>query len=65
MNGRTGTGGRNRSGRALPEAIAGAAFPASWSDRYALRIGTGRRPPTGAERAASGPPAGRLPFVLG
>jgi uncharacterized protein (TIGR03083 family) len=52
--------------RAMLEAMAGAPFPASWSDEDALRIGTGRRAPTGAERAElDGPLAGRLPLVLG
>ncbi|MFI2762261.1 maleylpyruvate isomerase N-terminal domain-containing protein [Streptomyces echinatus] len=51
--------------RAMLEEIAGAAFPATWSDQDALRIGTGRRAPTAAERAELGPSAGRLPLVLG
>ncbi|GAA2231669.1 maleylpyruvate isomerase N-terminal domain-containing protein [Streptomyces nogalater] len=52
--------------RAMLEEIAGAPFPASWSDEDALRIGTGRRAPTDAERAAlTDPPAGRIPLVLG
>ncbi|MCT2588033.1 maleylpyruvate isomerase N-terminal domain-containing protein [Actinophytocola gossypii] len=48
--------------RELLEAIAGTAFPASFSDRDALLVGTGRRTPTDAEAAAFG---ARLPFVLG
>ncbi|WP_251091810.1 maleylpyruvate isomerase N-terminal domain-containing protein [Streptomyces sp. Caat 7-52] len=51
--------------RAMLEEIAGAAFPAAWSDQDALRVGTGRRTPTDAERAELGPLAGRLPLVLG
>ncbi|HVW43524.1 MAG TPA: maleylpyruvate isomerase N-terminal domain-containing protein [Amycolatopsis sp.] len=48
--------------REMLEAIAGAAFPASWSDRDAMLIGTGRRAPTAAEKAEL---AVRIPFVLG
>lgn len=51
--------------RALLEEIAGAPFPASWSDRDALRTGTGRRPPTGTERTELGALAAKLPLVLG
>ncbi|MFF7373305.1 maleylpyruvate isomerase N-terminal domain-containing protein [Streptomyces tricolor] len=51
--------------RAMLEEIAGAPFPASWSDQDALRVGTGRRPPTDAERAQLGPLAAELPFVIG
>lgn len=52
--------------RAALEEIAGAAFPDSFTDEDALRIGTGRRAPTEAERAALGGPfAARLPLVLG
>ncbi|MEE4490159.1 maleylpyruvate isomerase N-terminal domain-containing protein [Streptomyces sp. BE230] len=51
--------------RALLEAIAGAAFPASLSDRDALLIGTGRRGPTEAETAELGGLAARLPLFLG
>ncbi|NRQ33782.1 maleylpyruvate isomerase family protein [Nonomuraea sp. NN258] len=51
--------------REMLEKIAGAAFPASLSDADALLVGTGRRPPTDAERAELGELAGRLPFVLG
>ncbi|WP_437074274.1 maleylpyruvate isomerase N-terminal domain-containing protein [Streptomyces sp. enrichment culture] len=47
------------------ERIAGAAFPAALRDQDALRIGTGRRKPTEAERTALGDLAARLPFVLG
>ncbi|AKU15618.1 maleylpyruvate isomerase N-terminal domain-containing protein [Luteipulveratus mongoliensis] len=51
--------------RAMLEQIAGASFPASFSDADALLIGTGRRTPTAAETAELGDLAARLPFVLG
>ncbi|MGI8334278.1 maleylpyruvate isomerase N-terminal domain-containing protein [Actinomadura scrupuli] len=51
--------------RALLERIAGAPIPASFSDRDALLVGTGRRAPTDAERAALGRPAAKFPLVLG
>ncbi|MDP5312680.1 maleylpyruvate isomerase N-terminal domain-containing protein [Streptomyces poriferorum] len=51
--------------RALLESIAGAALPASLSDRDALLIGTGRRAPTEAETARLGSLATRLPLFLG
>ncbi|RII21074.1 hypothetical protein DSC45_01540 [Streptomyces sp. YIM 130001] len=51
--------------RAMLEEIAAAAFPDSFSDTQALLVGTGRRAPTPAERAALGDLAGRLPFVIG
>ncbi|MFG2222622.1 maleylpyruvate isomerase N-terminal domain-containing protein [Streptomyces sp. NPDC048644] len=51
--------------RAMLEEIAGAAFPASFTDKDALRVGTGRRQPTEAERAELGELAGKLPFVVG
>jgi hypothetical protein len=51
--------------REMVEKIAGVAFPASFSDRDVLLVGTGRRVPTDAERAELGELAGRLPFVLG
>lgn len=51
--------------RELLEQIAGAAFPASFSDRDALLVGTGRRAPTGAQEAELGELAARLPLVLG
>ncbi|MFI0898340.1 maleylpyruvate isomerase N-terminal domain-containing protein [Streptomyces sp. NPDC020983] len=54
-----------RRSRELLEAIAGAAFPASFSDKDALLVGTGRRAPTGTERAELGEQAARLPLVLG
>ncbi|MFL6124015.1 maleylpyruvate isomerase N-terminal domain-containing protein [Actinophytocola sp.] len=51
--------------REMLEEIAGAAFPASFSDRDALLVGTGRRVPTAAEKTELGELAARLPFVLG
>ncbi|MFF8788673.1 maleylpyruvate isomerase N-terminal domain-containing protein [Streptomyces sp. NPDC015125] len=51
--------------RAMLEQIADAAFPASFTDKDALLIGTGRRAPTDGERAELGEPAGKLPLVLG
>ncbi|MEO3925024.1 maleylpyruvate isomerase N-terminal domain-containing protein [Micromonosporaceae bacterium B7E4] len=46
------------------EKIAGSAFPPAFSDEDALLVGTGRRPPTGAEEAELGGLAGKLPLVL-
>lgn len=51
--------------RAMLESIAGAPFPASFTDTDALLIGTGRRTPTDAERAELGSLAAALPFVVG
>ncbi|MER7874590.1 maleylpyruvate isomerase N-terminal domain-containing protein [Streptomyces solisilvae] len=51
--------------RRMLEEIAGAVFPASWSDKDALLVGTGRRAPTDAERAELGDLAAKLPFVIG
>ncbi|MFC4116599.1 maleylpyruvate isomerase N-terminal domain-containing protein [Nonomuraea zeae] len=51
--------------RAALEQITGTPFPASFSDQDALLVGTGRRTPTGAEQAALGDLAAKLPFVLG
>ncbi|AQZ68463.1 unnamed protein product [[Actinomadura] parvosata subsp. kistnae] len=51
--------------RATLEKLAGAAFPASFSDTDALLVGTGRREATAKERAELGELAGRLPLVLG
>lgn len=51
--------------RAMVEKIAGIAFPASFSDRDALLIGTGRRAATAAERAELGASAAELPLFLG
>ena len=51
--------------RELLTEIAGAAFPASFSDRDALLVGTGRRAPTDSEQAALGELAVKFPLVLG
>jgi len=51
--------------REMLETIAGATFPASFSDSDALLVGTGRRAPTDTERGRLGGLAARLPFVLG
>ncbi|MFJ4914630.1 maleylpyruvate isomerase N-terminal domain-containing protein [Streptomyces sp. NPDC088726] len=51
--------------RELLTAIAGTAFPASFSDKDALLIGTGRRTPTESEAAGLGGFGGRLPLVIG
>ncbi|MFI7539144.1 maleylpyruvate isomerase N-terminal domain-containing protein [Streptosporangium sp. NPDC049376] len=51
--------------REMLEEIAGAAFPASFSDEDALLVGTGRRVPTDGEKDDLGELAARLPFVLG
>ncbi|WP_328389811.1 maleylpyruvate isomerase N-terminal domain-containing protein [Streptomyces sp. NBC_00400] len=51
--------------RAMLERIADAAFPASFTDKDALLVGTGRRAPTEGERAELGGPAAKLPLVLG
>ncbi|MGN6240483.1 MAG: maleylpyruvate isomerase N-terminal domain-containing protein [Cellulosimicrobium cellulans] len=51
--------------RALVEALLGAPVPPSLADPDALRVVTGRRAPTAAERAALGPLATRLPLSLG
>jgi uncharacterized protein (TIGR03083 family) len=51
--------------RALLERIAGAPFPARFSDKDALLIGTGRRTPTDAETAALSGLAAHLPLILG
>ncbi|MFC8343440.1 maleylpyruvate isomerase N-terminal domain-containing protein [Streptomyces sp. NPDC057280] len=51
--------------RELLEQIAGAAFPASFTDTDALLVGTGRRPPTDAERAELGELGKKLPLILG
>ncbi|GHI02049.1 maleylpyruvate isomerase [Streptomyces cellostaticus] len=47
------------------EKIAGTPFPASFSDKDALLVGTGRRTPTDAEKTALGDFATRLPLILG
>ncbi|MBQ0886083.1 maleylpyruvate isomerase N-terminal domain-containing protein [Streptomyces sp. RM72] len=54
-----------RYARELLEGVVGAAFPASFTDRDALLIGTGRRAPTAAQTAALGELADRLPFPVG
>lgn len=51
--------------RGMLERIAGAAFPGSFSDTDALLVGTGRRPPTEAEKAELGGSGVELPLVLG
>ena len=51
--------------RASLEKIAGTPFPASFSDRDALLVGTGRRTPADAEKAALGDFAAKLPLILG
>ncbi|ADI03929.1 hypothetical protein SBI_00808 [Streptomyces bingchenggensis BCW-1] len=51
--------------RVMLEKIAGAAFPTSWSDKDALLVGTGRRAPTGTEKAELGELAAKLPLVIG
>jgi hypothetical protein len=51
--------------RATLEALAGAAFPASFSAEDVLLIGTGRRAASADEEAELGEVAARLPLVLG
>ncbi|CAL9665638.1 maleylpyruvate isomerase N-terminal domain-containing protein [Streptomyces sp. enrichment culture] len=51
--------------RELLEGVVAATFPASFTDRDALLIGTGRRAPTAAETATLGALAARLPFPVG
>ncbi|MEU1852403.1 maleylpyruvate isomerase N-terminal domain-containing protein [Streptomyces sp. NPDC019990] len=51
--------------REVLERIAGAAFPASFSDADALLVGTGRRSPTETERSELGDLAATLPLRLG
>lgn len=51
--------------RTLLEALLGAPVPPSLADADALRVVTGRRAPTDAERAALRPLAARLPLSLG
>lgn len=51
--------------RAMLERIAGTAFPASLTDRAALLIGTGRRPPTDTQRAELHAAAVTFPLILG
>jgi hypothetical protein len=47
------------------EEMAGAAFPASLSDRDSLLIGTGRRAASVEESAQLGKLATKLPLILG
>jgi hypothetical protein len=51
--------------RAMLEQIAGVTFPDSFSDADALRVGTGRRAPTEAERTSLGDLVLKLPLPLG
>jgi hypothetical protein len=51
--------------RASLEKIAGTTIAASFSDKDALLVGTGRRVPTEAEEAALGGLAAKIPLVLG
>ncbi|MEV5204681.1 maleylpyruvate isomerase N-terminal domain-containing protein [Streptomyces sp. NPDC053720] len=51
--------------REMLERIAGAAFPAAFSDTDALLVGTGRRTPTVAEKAELGERAAKFPLFLG
>ncbi|ULR50225.1 maleylpyruvate isomerase N-terminal domain-containing protein [Streptomyces deccanensis] len=51
--------------RAALERVAGAAFPASFTDADVLLIGTGRRATTDGQRAELEPLAMKLPLVLG
>lgn len=51
--------------RLLLEQVTGVTFPPSFSDTDALLVGTGRRPPSAAERTALGDDGGRLPVALG
>ncbi|MFJ6695273.1 maleylpyruvate isomerase N-terminal domain-containing protein [Streptomyces sp. NPDC091272] len=51
--------------RDMLERIAGVVFPASFSDTDALLVGTGRRSPTEAQRAALGELVTRIPITVG
>jgi hypothetical protein len=51
--------------REMLERIAGTPFPASFTDKDALLVGTGRRAPTDVEQAALGDFAAKLPLALG
>ncbi|MEU4997806.1 maleylpyruvate isomerase N-terminal domain-containing protein [Streptomyces sp. NPDC021622] len=51
--------------REMVEEIAGASFPASFSDQDVLLVGTGRRAPSETEKAELGALAAQLPLVLG
>ncbi|MFI0410831.1 maleylpyruvate isomerase N-terminal domain-containing protein [Actinomadura sp. 3N508] len=55
-----------RAARTALENIAGTQFPEQFSDKEALLIGTGRRPPTTAEKTALGDElATKIPLILG
>lgn len=51
--------------REMLEEMTGAALPASWSDRDALLVGTGRRSASVEETAEVGELATKLPLILG
>lgn len=51
--------------REMLEQLVGTAFPPSFSDADALRVGTGRRAATEAEKSELGDLAKKLPLVLG
>jgi hypothetical protein len=51
--------------RQLLETVVGAAFPASFSDKDALLVGTGRRVPTVTEKTELRELAAKLPLILG
>ncbi|MFD0343745.1 maleylpyruvate isomerase N-terminal domain-containing protein [Streptomyces sp. NPDC127117] len=51
--------------REMLEGIAGAEFPASFSDTDALLVGTGRRSPTDSENAELGERTAKFPLFLG
>ncbi|TDC87773.1 maleylpyruvate isomerase N-terminal domain-containing protein [Actinomadura sp. 7K507] len=51
--------------RAALEKIAGTPFPASFSDKNALLVGTGSRTPTGTETATLSEIPAKLPLILG
>ncbi|GAA0954784.1 maleylpyruvate isomerase N-terminal domain-containing protein [Kribbella koreensis] len=51
--------------RDMIEQIAGAGFPASWSDKDVLLISTGRREPSDLEKTQLGELTKKLPLVLG
>ncbi|MCW3819122.1 maleylpyruvate isomerase N-terminal domain-containing protein [Micromonospora sp. DR5-3] len=51
--------------RDMLETIAGAPFPASFTDKDTLLVGTGRRAPTDPEKVELGELAAKLPLILG
>ncbi|MDV3126412.1 maleylpyruvate isomerase N-terminal domain-containing protein [Mycobacterium sp. 21AC1] len=51
--------------REMLQEIAGKSFPASFSDKDTLLVGTGRRAPTEADAAVLGRLAAELPIVVG